>query len=216
MQKYLETAKLGFLNILILFCSHFFLQLAKWVGTFGTKGRAGLSHKQQGDIQWVGLILGEVTSSQFTSEETVGLQWTPPEKMSFASIQTAKKICKQWNVYVHGMRICRVSAETRHVLHMSAQRGFWLLYNSAMGPPCSVLELYSEVPPAFLLICLTTAHRCLRVLQMVGVGTGVLSWSEEQRLSRRACPEIGEGRTQTQIPPDELPRQLWLSKCEGC
>lgn len=43
-------------------------------------------------MQWVGFILGEVTSSQFTSGETVGLEWNAPEKMSFASIQTAKKI----------------------------------------------------------------------------------------------------------------------------
>lgn len=105
------------------------------------------------------------------------------------------------------MGVCRASAEARHVLRHVSHCYITLL----RGP--LVLELYSEVPPAFLLICLTTTHRCLRVLQRVGVGRGwgwggVLSWSEEQRLSRRVRPEIGEGRTQTQIPPDELLRQL--------
>lgn len=123
---------------------------------------------------------------------------------------------KNIHAYVHGTRARCASAKTRHVLHVSAQRGFSPLYNSAAGPPCSVPELDSEVPPAFLLICLTTTHRCLRALQRVGVGTAMVSWFEQQRLSRRVCPEIKEGRTQTQIPADELLWQLWLSKCEGC
>lgn len=62
----------------------------------------------------------------------------------------------------------------------------------------------------------STTHRCLRALQRVGVGTAMVSWFEQQRLSRRVCPEIKEGRTQTQIPADELPWQLRLSQCEGC
>lgn len=115
-------------------------------------------------------------------------------------------------IYSHG-------TAAKHVLHVSARRGFSPLYNSAAGAPCSVPELDSEVPPhpppAFLLICLTTTHRCLRALQRVGVGLAMVSWSEEQRLSRRVCPEIREGRTRTQVPAHELPQQLWLSKCEG-
>lgn len=91
------------------------------------------------------------------------------------------------------MRVHRAPAETRHVLHVSAQRGSWLLYNSAMGAPLFYPRtlLWSSTP-AFLLICRTTTHRCLRVLQRVGVGVGVgagvLSWSEERRLSQACVP----------------------------
>lgn len=43
-------------------------------------------------------------------------------------------------IYSHG-------TAAKHVLHVSAQRGFSPLYNSAAGAPCSVPELDSEVPP---------------------------------------------------------------------
>lgn len=89
------------------------------------------------------------------------------------------------------MRVHRAPAETRHVLHVSAQRGSWLLYNSAMGAPLFYPRtLLWSSPPAFLLICRTITHRCLRVLQRVGVGVGagVLSWSEERRLSQACVP----------------------------
>lgn len=152
-------------------------------------------------MQRVGFILDEITSSWKIS----------PREDEFCIHPDTKKVFTH-EIYSHG-------TAAKHVLHVSARRGFSPLYNSAAGAPCSVPELDSEVPPlappAFLLICLTTTHRCLRALQRVGVGLAMVSWSEEQRLSRRVCPEIREGRTQTQVPAHELPQQLWLSKCEG-
>lgn len=105
-----------------------------------------------------------------------------------------------------------------YVPHVSILLVLWLLYNSAVGAPCSVLAVDSEVPPAFLLICLTL-HRCLRALQKMGVGGLCLGLRSSDRLSqvnKHVCSEIREGRTQTQIPADELLWQLWFFECKGC